>query len=924
MLIRRLPRHAISRGALPAIMSFVTLTALILGVAIGITPSPRASADTIGFDLGAASTYAILAGTALTANGSNSLSPRDSGRTDVGVFPSSTMTATELALQGHGAINLGNAAAGQAQADAQSVFEQLRSASPVTYINGELGGTTLAPGIYKPNVTAAAITMTTSFTLDGGGDPDAVWVFTTEAAASTAAGITMNLINGAQAANVYWAIGAAFSTGASATLAGHFLAASAISLGAATTINGQLLALASAPVTIGDGMKLTNAGTVGPQSTVWVDKTIAAMHVGGPYLDGLSVATRDGDAFDPASDVLYEVSAGTLPTGIALDSALGTLAGTPGRAGYFTFTVTATIVGCTPATETFSIMVSGGAHSSLELGIAGSYAVLGASNVTNVGTTSLSGDAGTNVGVGVGPVVTGTQFSGAQTTDVGNSAVTRAQSELNDAMTYAQGMAAEAIPATLGGLTLTAGTYAGAAALGFTGDLVLDAEDDPTAVFIIRTPAALVSAASARVLLVNGAQACNVFWVVGAAVTLGATNTFAGRILSTQGITVGAGTTVQGQLLTHNMAVTLSNNAITNSGCLANTSLSIDGGATTTVVSTTPTISGISNAAEGSPVTVTVAGQTLSTSVTNTGTWVVSASTLAEDAHVVSVVVENLFRGSALASQTMTIDTMAPTVLINGGDTATTLDPTPTITGTSNAIGRTVVITFSGVIRTGIVGADGTWSIATERHRHGSYVIQASLVALDGRIAYAEQALLVLSRYVPVNQTRAQRFESGRNAEIQILGSGFEPGDSIEVWLHSTPSLLGTFVANAEGDVVGALPLNVATPVGVHHTVLVGTFSGTTAYSEEIEVFGAVIVAPVIPVPVIPTPPTPDPEASATAVSIPPALLSSTGVGDSSGWLIAAGVLFGAGMTAFFASRTRKRRRASLGARPKAQAGRFD
>jgi hypothetical protein len=891
MLIRRrrLPRHAISRETLPSIISYATLIALILGVSIGVAPPPRASAVTIGFDLGAASTYAILAGTALTANGSNSLSPRDSGRTDVGVFPSSTMTATELALQGHGAINLGNAAAGQAQADAQLVFDQLRSAAPVTYINGELGGTRLFPGIYTPNVTAAAITMTTSFTLDGGGNPDAVWVFTTEAAASTAAGITMNLVNGAQAANVYWAIGAAFSTGASATVAGHFLAASSISLGAATTINGQLIGLKDAPVTIGDGMTLTNDASVGPQTTVWVDQTIAAMYVGTPYLDGLSVATRDGDAFDPATDVLFEVSAGTLPPGVALDAGVGTLSGTPTLAGYFTFTVSATVVGCTPATETFSIMVSGGSHSSLELGMAGSYAVLGSSNVTNVGTTSLSGDAGTNVGVEVGPVVTGTQFSGAQRTDVGNGAVTRARSDLYDAMTYAQGMTAQAIPAEIGGLTLTAGTYAGAAALGFTGDLVLNADNDPTAAFIIRTPAALVSAASARVLLVNGAQACNVFWVVGAAVTLGATNTFAGRIMSTQGITVGAGTTVQGQLLTHNEAVTLSNNVITNSGCLANTSLSIDGGATATVFSTTPTISGLSNAVEGSTVTVTVAGQALSTFVTNTGTWAVLPSTLVEDTHVVSVVVDNLFRGSALASQAMTIDTVGPTVLIIGGANSTTAERTPTIRGTSNAIGRTVSVVVSGETLSGAVGADGVWSVVGGSLANGSYVISASVTATDGRTANAAQTLTVVFPYSPQNDTISHRVERGSDTDVQILGSGFKPGDSVEVWLHSTPSLFGTFVANNEGDVAVQQPLDAATPVGVHHFVLVGASSGTTGYSQEIVVFAAVITAPVIPAPVIPTPPT-----SASEAPVAPALLSSTGVKNGFGWLAAAMILVGA------------------------------
>ncbi len=77
----------------------------------------------------------------------------------------------------------------------------------------------------------------------------------------------------------------------------------------------------------------------------------------------------------------------------------------------------------------------------------------------------------------------------------------------------------------------------------------------------------LISGADARVALVGGARACNVFWQVGSSATLAANSVIAGNVVADQSITAAAGTSINGRALARNAAVTLANNAITKADC---------------------------------------------------------------------------------------------------------------------------------------------------------------------------------------------------------------------------------------------------------------------------------------------------------------------------------------------------------------------
>ncbi|MFN2389860.1 MAG: ice-binding family protein, partial [Actinomycetota bacterium] len=206
----------------------------------------------------------------------------------------------------------------------------------------------------------------------------------------------------------------------------------------------------------------------------------------------------------------------------------------------------------------------------VDLGTAGSFAVLAGTTVTNTGTTSVDGDLGVSPGTAVTGFPPG-QVNG--TIHRGDAVAAQAQSDLTVAYNSAAGRACDFVltGSDLGGMTLTPGVYCFASSAQLTGTVTLDAQGDPSAVFIFQIGSTLTTASGSSVNLINGASACNVFWQVGSSATLGTGTSFAGNILALTSITAQTGTTVQGRLLARNGAVTLDTNVVDASACGAGT-----------------------------------------------------------------------------------------------------------------------------------------------------------------------------------------------------------------------------------------------------------------------------------------------------------------------------------------------------------------
>jgi hypothetical protein len=115
----------------------------------------------------------------------------------------------------------------------------------------------------------------------------------------------------------------------------------------------------------------------------------------------------------------------------------------------------------------------------------------------------------------------------------------------------------------LGGQTLAPGLYKSTSSLEVTsGDLTLDAQGDPDAVFIFQMASTLTTTSGRKVILSGGARATNVFWQVGSSATLGTASVFQGTIMADQAITMGTGATLNGRVLARIGGVSLDENTI--------------------------------------------------------------------------------------------------------------------------------------------------------------------------------------------------------------------------------------------------------------------------------------------------------------------------------------------------------------------------
>jgi hypothetical protein len=203
----------------------------------------------------------------------------------------------------------------------------------------------------------------------------------------------------------------------------------------------------------------------------------------------------------------------------------------------------------------------------LSLGSAVSYGVLANSAITSATSSGITGTAGSDVGVGSATAPTGTlAFSG--TTNLGGSSLAALVSAAS-ALADDRGGTVTGVELG-GGRTITPGAYSNPT-FDITGALTLDALGDTNAVFIFRTASTLVTGASSSVLLVNGAQACNVYWQVGSSATLGTGSTIVGHVIASASISTGASTQVNGQLIAVTAAITLGGTTIVNNSCSAPT-----------------------------------------------------------------------------------------------------------------------------------------------------------------------------------------------------------------------------------------------------------------------------------------------------------------------------------------------------------------
>jgi len=219
------------------------------------------------------------------------------------------------------------------------------------------------------------------------------------------------------------------------------------------------------------------------------------------------------------------------------------------------------------------LAIAPGVHAQTILESAGAFGALGASTVTNTGSTVIMG----SIGVHPGTAITG--FSvvdggpGTFTGSLHQADAVASQAQLDLAAAYdflaSLPMTTDLTGTDLGGLILSPGVYYFSTSAQLTGILTLDAQGEANAQFVFQIGTTLTTATDSQVTIVNMnidglvGPDNGVYWLVGTSATIGVNTQFAGNILAMESITLNTGASIDfGRALARNGVVTLDNNRI--------------------------------------------------------------------------------------------------------------------------------------------------------------------------------------------------------------------------------------------------------------------------------------------------------------------------------------------------------------------------
>ena len=189
--------------------------------------------------LGSATSFAVLAATAITAPLASSVTG------DIGLTSAAPIAGLS-AITLDGTAHSGDAAAAQASADATAAAASLAGLTPTRDLSGLDLGTVavLTPGVYHFDTSAQ---LTGDLTLDFTGATDQSFVFQIGTTLTTAQGAGVIVKGGGPHSQIYWQVGASATLGGDTAFAGNVLADQSITLGAGSSILfGRAFALQAA------------------------------------------------------------------------------------------------------------------------------------------------------------------------------------------------------------------------------------------------------------------------------------------------------------------------------------------------------------------------------------------------------------------------------------------------------------------------------------------------------------------------------------------------------------------------------------------------------------------------------------------------------------------------------------------------------
>ena len=197
------------------------------------TTSATACSSTV--PLGTACSFGILGATPVVSSVGPTIVTGDVGiwpAASITGFPPGTLTGTKHAA---------DAVAMTAQGDLTTAYNFAAAAAGGQVLTADIGGQTLAPGVYKTTSAQPSLGITGNLTLSG--PASGVWIFQIVSTLTTAAGNSQVIMaGGATAHNVFWQVGSSATLGTNTIFQGTIMAQASITLTTGATLNGRALA----------------------------------------------------------------------------------------------------------------------------------------------------------------------------------------------------------------------------------------------------------------------------------------------------------------------------------------------------------------------------------------------------------------------------------------------------------------------------------------------------------------------------------------------------------------------------------------------------------------------------------------------------------------------------------------------------------
>jgi hypothetical protein len=184
--------------------------------------------------LGTACSFGVLGGSTV----SSTVNEGTDVTGDIGVWPGSSITGFPPGVY-TGTEYADDAVAQTAQGDLTTAYNYAAAAPGGAVLPADIGGETLAPGVYKTTSAQPSLGITGNLTLSGSG----TYIFQIVSTLTTAAGNSQVILaGGAQSANVFWQVGSSATLGTNTIFQGIIMAQASVTLTTGATLDGSALA----------------------------------------------------------------------------------------------------------------------------------------------------------------------------------------------------------------------------------------------------------------------------------------------------------------------------------------------------------------------------------------------------------------------------------------------------------------------------------------------------------------------------------------------------------------------------------------------------------------------------------------------------------------------------------------------------------